>query len=126
MHGVCDSRAALEETLFELAREEQANAAAAALQRRHAWCVRQLEADSEQRYTWHATDAPLRPEAGEPVSLVLAIREPSGRIISGELSVPRDQFDGDAINAFLRELASAPIQTPTETKETHLERANAA
>jgi hypothetical protein len=88
--------------------------------------LKELEAHPDNRYAWHATDAPLRPEAGAPVSLVLAIRDPSGRNISGELSVPRDQFDGDAINAFLRELAGAAIQTSTETREGHRETANAA
>jgi hypothetical protein len=59
------------------------------LERRRQQVERELAEHSEKRV---AADAPLRPEPGAPVSVVIACRTPAG-IVSGELLVQRERFD---------------------------------
>jgi hypothetical protein len=88
--------------LAEHARAEQANAAAAALERRRALVARQLEAHPELPRAFDAQGVPLLPgESGPAVSVVLAIRAPGGGIIAGELLIERARFDAAAFVAAL-------------------------
>jgi hypothetical protein len=88
--------------LAEHARAEQANAAAAALERRRALVARQLEAHPELPRAFDVQGAPLLPgEPGPAVSVVLAIRAPGGGIVTGELHIPRERFDAAAFVAAL-------------------------
>jgi hypothetical protein len=68
----------------------------ASLQHRRAKVERQLRAHPELRIWTDADNVPLRPEPGEPVSLVIAVRTRMG-IVSGELLIPRDRFDAGLV-----------------------------
>lgn len=52
-------------------------------------------------------EAPLRPEPGPPVSIVVAVRTASG-IVSGELQAPRDRFDSVLFFAYLKQIPENP------------------
>jgi hypothetical protein len=65
---------------------------AANLTRRIRFVTRQLEHNPTHRYAWDAVNAPLLPEPGEPVSVVLA-RRIAGGIVTEVLSVPRESFN---------------------------------
>ena len=74
---------------------------------------RELAEHPEQRVVFDAIDAPLRPEPGAPVSIMLAVRTPIG-IVSGELSVPRERFDAALFFKSLEESSKtpAPVTAP--------------
>lgn len=90
-----------EESHQRVTRERESTRAARYLERRIAYCSQQLAAHPERRYQWHAAGGPLMPEPGEPVSVVLAVRLATGQVVAGELSIPRERFDGAAVQAFL-------------------------
>lgn len=71
------------------------------LEKRRAFVVRELKAHPELPRTYHAHNAPLIPEAGEPVSVMLGIRGEDGVILTGELLIPRERFDVDALTRLM-------------------------
>lgn len=78
-----------------------------ALERRRARVERELVEHPGQRAAIDAADSPLRPEAGKPVSVVVAIRTTAG-IVSGELSVPRERFDAVLFFRTLQDTSERP------------------
>ena len=62
------------------------------LERRRGRLERELADHPEQRVAADVADAPVRPEGGPPVSVVIAVRTVAG-IVSAELHVPRERFD---------------------------------
>lgn len=80
----------------------QSTGDAQALQRRHADVWKQLLEHPEQRAAYDIADAPLRPEPGSPVSVVIAIRTAAG-IVSAELHIPRERFDAGLFFQALQE-----------------------
>jgi hypothetical protein len=74
-----------------------------ALEARRQKVEAQLLANPKLRMAADVTDAPMRPEAGRPVSIVVAIKTPQG-IVSGELEAPRERFDTGVFFAYLREI----------------------
>lgn len=81
--------------------ERAARIAAKRLEERMTHCADLLKANPEQVYAWHSEDAPLLPESGNPVSVVLVTRQPDGQLIGGELLIPRERFDPAALQEFL-------------------------
>jgi hypothetical protein len=78
--------------LAELAAAEVAARGAADLEPRRDLVLGKLQADPSMRVAFDVRDVPMQPEAGHPVSLVLAVRTPAG-IGTGELQIPRERFD---------------------------------
>jgi hypothetical protein len=77
------------------------------LERRRALIERDLAEHPDKRVAFDVADAPLRPEPGEPVSVVLAFRTPVG-IVSGELHVPRERFEPVLFIRTLEETSRRP------------------
>jgi hypothetical protein len=77
------------------------------LERRRARVERELAEHREQRHASDVVDAPLRPEPGSPVSVVLAVRTAAG-IVSGELHIPRERFDPALFFKTLEESSTRP------------------
>ncbi len=61
--------------------------------RRHA-AAKQLEADPALRYAFDVAGATPSGPASGPVSVVLALRDSTGRICAGELRIPPDRWPG--------------------------------
>jgi hypothetical protein len=78
------------------------------LDRRQAHVERELAAHPEKRVAFDIGNASLRPESGEPVSVVLALRTAAG-IVSGELHIPRDRFDPALFLSTLEATARSPV-----------------
>lgn len=66
--------------------------AEAVLEGRRRQVEERLRSQPALRRAFDIAGAPLTPEPGPPVSLVLAVRTDLG-IVSGELHVPREKFD---------------------------------
>jgi hypothetical protein len=64
-----------------------------------------LLAHPEQQRAFDVVDAPLKAGPGEPISVVLAVRN-GDQIISGELAIPRERWD---LKAFLA-LMDPPVR----------------
>ncbi len=74
-----------------------ADPATRTLERRRAAAVARLEADPALRYSFDVQGATPAGPADGPVSVLLALRDSSGAIISGELRVPADRWPGIAL-----------------------------
>jgi hypothetical protein len=66
--------------------------AADAIEERRRRVEEHLRAHPEQQCTFDIVNAPMRPEPGEPVSVVRAVRQ-GDNIVSDEVLIPREQFD---------------------------------
>ncbi len=78
------------------------------LEARRAHVERELAEHPEKRVAFDVADAPLRPEPGAPVSVVLAVRTAAG-IVSGELHIPRKRFDAALFLKTLEESSRRPM-----------------
>jgi hypothetical protein len=78
------------------------------LERRRARVIRELQENAELRVAFDALNTPLKPGAGEPVSIVFAIRSPTHGIVSAEFSVPRERFDLVMFGQMLDETTGKP------------------
>lgn len=63
----------------------------------------QLQENPKLRLAADVEDAPLAPEPGRTVSIVVAVRTTDG-VVSGELHAPRDRFSATDYFAYLREI----------------------
>ena len=97
--GWC-SRHAVEawgEPLFECRTSRPSDAALVALARRRAAVAADLRVHPEARYSFDVQGAsPIGPARG-PVSVVLAVRDSTGAIVTGELRVPAERWPGLAL-----------------------------
>lgn len=99
---------ALERIVVQLPAGGASANADAWLERRRAYVVRELLERPEQRVAFHARNAPLVAEPGNPVSVVIAVRTEKAGIVSAELSIPRDRFDWTLFCATLEETSRRP------------------
>ena len=92
--------------LFQCGAYRPADAALVALARRRAAVVKQLQAEPALRYAFAVQGAsPIVPASG-PVSVVLALRDSTGAIVTGEVVVPADRWPGVAVfTAYWRDAA---------------------
>lgn len=79
----------------------------ATLERRRAYVKRELQEHGELRVSTHVQDAPLRPEPGQPISVMVAVRTTDG-IVSAEYSIPRERFDIVLFTKMLEETSRRP------------------
>ena len=81
-----------------------------ALERRRAEVIARLKADPALRYSFDVQGAsPIGPARG-PVSVVLAVRDSTGAIVSGELRVPAERWPGLALfTEYWRDCAEARL-----------------
>jgi hypothetical protein len=77
------------------------------LEQRRRKVEQQLRDTPALRLAADVTDAPLRPEPGRPVSVVIAVRTAQG-IVSGEFQAPRDRFDTGVFIAYLKQIPEIP------------------
>lgn len=77
------------------------------LERRRAKVEYDLARHPEQYVSVDVVDAPLRPEPGDPVSVVIACRTAVG-IVSAELVIPRERFDPAPFFKTLEETSRRP------------------
>jgi hypothetical protein len=66
-----------------------------------------LREHPDRHVAWDVTNAPLRPSPGPAVSVVIAVRTESC-LVSGELHVPREQFDPALFLHTLTQTAETP------------------
>lgn len=78
-----------------------------ALEARQQEVEARLRTDQNLRIAADVADAPLRPEPGRPVSIVLAVRTAAG-IVSAELHAPRERFDPALFIRYLKETSETP------------------
>ena len=92
--------------LFQCGTWRPVDAALVALARRRATVVKQLQAEPVLRYAFDVQGAsPIVPASG-PVSVVLALRDSTGAIVTGEVVVPADRWPGVAVfTAYWRDAA---------------------
>jgi len=83
--------------VFQCDTYRPADAALVALARRRAAVVKQLQADPALRYAFDAANASPVGPAQTDVSVLLAVRDASGAIVSAELRVPADRWPGVAV-----------------------------
>ena len=76
-----------------------AGPAARALEQRRAAVVARLEADPALRYAFAVSGASPGAPAERDVSVMLGLRDSSGRIVAGELRIPADRWPGVAVFA---------------------------
>src|SRR5262249_7691801 len=96
-----------QQTPTDAARASSVDPTARILKRRCRKVEAQLRADPALRVTFDSGNAPMSPEPGPPVSVVIAIRTSAG-IVSAELHIPRERFDAALFFQTLEQQARRP------------------
>lgn len=104
---VATTRPAAGSCVADVAPVAVAGATGRTVERRRARLEAELHQHPERRIATDVANAPLRPESGEPVSVVMAVRTAEG-IVAGEFTIPRERFDAALFLQFLNETSERP------------------